>query len=629
MKTYKQRTDDILKKSQTKRAQKRTTWIMAAVSCACAVFLTFNLVLFLPFNTTPPSVAEYKNSEYYPVIKQLNAVTYEPPKHKNNFAKLMAGVKEIFSFGCGAVSDLKGGAAVDFETNESGAGNGYVETTDNQVSGVIEGDLVKRTTSHIFYLSPQRGNGAYEYQLRVYSIEGVQSALVSSYTIPSPNGLISYYANVEAYLSQDGETLTVIGSCYRERFKQSSELFTELISLDISDPTNIREWGRNYIAGQYVSSRLVDGKILLVNNYHAVVSQIDFADENTFIPRYGDIDDLQQVACEDIVCPDGATNTQYAVVCEIDEKSLEIEGCVALLSYSSDIYVSQENLFVARAYENVKKLGDRTESVAKTEISCLYYGGQGIQYKGSFMLDGNVKNQYSMDEYEGVLRVVTGTEYRISDPADTVFEASVFKTVRNANLYCVRLSDFEIVGKVERFAPDGETVESVRFDGTKAYVCTAVVITLTDPVFAFDLSDMQNITCVDTGVIEGYSTSLVQFKDGYLLGVGYGEWDMLKIEIYEETETAVRSVCSYELSASFSEEYKSYFIDRERGLVGLGVYDYAAEHGNRYLLLLFDGYALTPIVNEELTGYNEYKRAVLIDGYFYMFGDEFKVVQIF
>ena len=190
------------------------------------------------------------------------------------------------------------------------------------------------------------------------------------------------------------------------------------------------------------------------------------------------------------------------------------------------------------------------------------------------------------------------------------------------------MQSFEIVGKVENFAPSGEQVFSVRFDKNKAYVCTAVVITMTDPVYAFDLSDLANITYVETGEIKGYSSSLVQFKDGFLLGIGYGSSrDTLKIEIYQETEKAVESVAVYELNAYFSENYKSYFIDRERGLVGLGVsydeYNPTDERWsffNGYILLEFDGYGIKEILRTELMGNHIDKRATLIDGYFYMLG---------
>ena len=103
-----------------------------------------------------------------------------------------------------------------------------------------------------------------------------------------------------------------------------------------------------------------------------------------------------------------------------------------------------------------------------------------------------------------------------------------------------------MVAKVERFAPKGETVRSVRFDGDYAYVCTA--IQLTDPVFFFDLSDLSNITYKDTGTISGFSTSLVDLGDGFLMGIGVGSLSTtLKVEIYVEGEQGVESYCSYEL----------------------------------------------------------------------------------
>ena len=72
-----------------------------------------------------------------------------------------------------------------------------------------------------------------------------------------------------------------------------------------------------------------------------------------------------------------------------------------------------------------------------------------------------------------------------------------------------------------------------------------------------------HITYKDTGDIKGYSSSLVDFGDGYLLGIGYGnDRNTLKIEIYVETENGVVSLCSYERrDTQFSEDYKSYYIE--------------------------------------------------------------------
>ena len=341
---------------------------------------------------------------------------------------------------------------------------------------------------------------------------------------------------------------------------------------------------------------------------------------------------MQSVAAEDIVCPDVATSTSYTVVTKLDGKTLEVEDSVALLSYSQEVYVSATNLFLTQNYTDIDELGGgKWEQLAKTNISCVNYADEGLQVTGTACVDGRVKNQYSMDEYENVLRVVT-TYSR------TVFEErngygynwmATLSSETNANLYCIDLTSFERVASVEKFAPTGETAESVRFNGTKAYVCTAVRITFTDPVFFFDLSDLSNIQWTDTGTIDGYSSNLVDFGHGYLVGIGMNEKRELKIEVYTQGEGKVDSVDSYELDAMFTESYKSYLIDRKNGLIGLGVRTAVdGQYQTAYLLLkVEDGtFVQTYLIPHKSDVDNV--RAFFEEDYLYLFGDEFQAVYL-
>jgi len=139
---------------------------------------------------------------------------------------------------------------------------------------------------------------------------------------------------------------------------------------------------------------------------------------------------------------------------------------------------------------------------------------------------------------------------------------------------------------------------------------------------------LDNITYTDTGTIDGFSTSLIQLGDGYLLGIGYGDDRQLKIEIYEETEKGVVSVCAYERDAFFSEEYKSYFIDRENDMIGLAVTDYGKYGKTEYILLHFDGYKLHERETVECGGGLEAVRADVIDGFLYVLSSGFSVIPI-
>ena len=401
--------------------------------------------------------------------------------------------------------------------------------------------------------------------------------------------------------------------------KTKTGRYTLVVGYDVSDPTAIKEINRVYLTGNYVSSRMTDGSLLLLNNF-TVAYHYDFDDPTTYIPHYGSsLEDMQAVAGEDIVCPENGTMKNYTVVYEIDPVSFEVVDSAALFAHSTQTYVSAENIYITRQYnERIDVSEEARTIVAKTEISVVYYGGEGLTYKGSVAVDGRVKNQYSMDEYNGVLRVVTtNREQRqikyYHESLDYEWWSSN-GTLTAGSLYCIDIDGMEKVASVEKFIQN-ETVESVRFDKDKAYVCTAVVITFTDPVFAFDLSNLDNITYVDTGVIEGYSTSLVNFTDGYLLGIGYNEMGGLKVEIYCETADSMESVCAFERKGGFSEDYKAYYINREEGLIGLAV-------KNTYYLLQFDGYGLNVVLEKEMNGYYapSLVRATLIEDYFYLLG---------
>ena len=145
----------------------------------------------------------------------------------------------------------------------------------------------------------------------------------------------------------------------------------------------------------------------------------------------------------------------------------------------------------------------------------------------------------------------------------------------------------------------------------------------------FDLSDPFNITYTDTGTIPGFSTSLIDFG-GDLLGIGVdAKWNF-KLEAYRKTGDSVESVCYYIINGDYSEEYKAYYVNREKGLVGLGVYDYNNTHSPyRYILIKYDGERFTEILNVELSGDLDLMRAVLVDDYFYIFSDKaFRVEYI-
>ena len=661
------------------RVTRGVFWRKFALIAACIslVITSVSLWLFVPYqkaeigdqldrNNLPKELAGYADSEYlelmYAFYKYNGQNTRTPD---NNYEKY---VEDVLDNVFGAFMPKSETADGDYyyngapmvnaddyfpiqESASSTSGNkNYVETTDNQVAGVIEADLFKRTKTHIFYLDYT------EMVIRVYSVAGEDSRLVSKYQLTSKgNAKFAMTWSGQLFLSEDGNTLTFISNnsdviSYDTITKKESLSAVSVISLDVSDPENIEEKARFEITGSFITARYVGGKFLLISKFNA--NSLDYSELGGFVPQINVGDGFKPVAAEDIIFPEEINSKLYTVVTQLDGESLGFEGAAACLGYSTEVYVSADKVFLTKSYNSKEAVSGEEDGLywlkhpRMTEILALDYGEEGFENLGSVSVEGTVKNQYSLDEYGGILRVVTTLASNsvyfyeaepniVNGSLDMSNVAMIQTAASNAALYCIDLETFEIVAEVSGFAPDGESVESVRFDGTKAYVCTAEVITFSDPVYFFNLSDLNNITYTDTGVIEGYSSSLVNFGTNTLLGIGYGEnRSTLKIEVYAEDGDKVESLCAYERAGyGFSEDYKSYFIDRENGLVGLMVSDQTTvDLKFRYILLAYNGYELVEIKNVPFDGYVDIAlaRAALADDYFYIMArDQFEFFKVF
>jgi uncharacterized secreted protein with C-terminal beta-propeller domain len=506
-------------------------------------------------------------------------------------------------------------------TTTGGSSQKYEEVTDNQVQGVMEGDLFKRSDEYIYYL---RGT-----VLSVYTIDKENSREIARLDIlpeREDQSGVNYWNNTHLYLSTDCNTLTVIGSGYSKDIGG----FTVVTSLDVSDPTSIQVNQPVYFAGSLISSRMVDGQLLLIYNYR-ITGDIDFDRPETFVPIYGALDAMHPIAPENIYCPvEDPTSARYTVVAKLDGQTLQVQDTAALLSYSQQVYVSKGIIYATYGCTHSEEKGENTIQTAITEITGISYSGAELDILGTATVEGSIKDQYSMDEYNGILRVATSTEILTLQDANNDVWSIIRAREYNCNLYCIDLSTWKVAASVIAFAPDGEEVTSARFDGPNAYICTAEVVILTDPVYFFDLSDIHNITYKHTPVIDGYSSSLINFGD-YLLGIGVNESRNLKVEVYEENADAVLPVDAYELAAWASQEYKSYYIDRENALLGIPV-TLRNAGGRYYLLLHFDGYQIHRIQDIPISGYPDNVRADIIDGYLYLLTDEsdgLKVIQVF
>ncbi len=598
------------------RAIKRRKFAVWA-ACISIFILSLNLWLFLPFSGELKDLSRYSDSEYYGLMLKVQELAEYPPnsRYLNNFDKYFR-THEQSGEGVLTASTLMPGVPADK----------YEETTDNQFEGIIEGDLFKRSDKAVFYLDPST------LTLYSYSIAGEDSVKLDSFAVADEFGIpinkIHYYNSV-IYLSPDCGSVTVILPQYQK---------TMAVSIDVSNPAEMKKGEVIEMSGGFITSRMIEGKLLMITGW-GIERNPDFSKESEYLPQIAWNGETHSLAAEDIVYTEEAWRPFYTVMAMLDMNSLEVVDSAAVLDYAGVVTVSEENIFLACTYnENVTEPGENENEtisigILQSNIYVVSHSNGALENKGNFRVNGMLIDQYALDEKDGVLRLVTETsvgKYVNRTYSEGGYSFSLLERKESADLYCIDLETFEIIGSITAFSPDGEDVTSVRFEGDMAYVCTAERQYYCDPVYFFDLSDPANITYSDTGVIDGYSTSLVDMGDGKLLGIGYGDSNQtLKVEVYEEREDKVVSVCSFERKfVIFSEDYKSYYINRAEGYVGLMVVNaYVSE----YLLLRFDGENVTQIAKQgfPIVKNEGWARATVIDSTLYIFTeDEFKTIQL-
>lgn len=122
--------------------------------------------------------------------------------------------------------------------------------------------------------------------------------------------------------------------------------------------------------------------------------------------------------------------------------------------------------------------------------------------------EGQITSRWQMDEHDGVLRVLS------QPPAWDLQAAPVLQTFR-----IVSSEQLEPLGRIELDLPRPEQLQTVRFDGERAY---AITFERTDPLFTIDLSDPA--APVQRGTLEmpGFVYHMVPRGDR-VIGLGFDQ----------------------------------------------------------------------------------------------------------
>ncbi|MDO4815984.1 MAG: beta-propeller domain-containing protein [Bacillota bacterium] len=493
--------------------------------------------------------------------------------------RAISGYRAKSNFG-GELSDGAVYNFADLRVDDAEEAKAYSDTN-VQVEGIDEGDIVKTDGEYIYAIMDS--------ELRVYRADG-ENTKQESYVNFGDEDL---YAQ-EMYLC--GDRLAVICCEYDgyfaccDRIEDDAEASTPKVKVlyyDISNPAEI-----NYVNcvgqdGYYVSSRVYDGDLYVVTNYF-LINDIEEDKPETYIPRTY-CDDEGTLTDADCICITAELNgDNYTVAVKYDAESGAEKGNLSFLGNADTLYMSKNNLYIASCsyfddtseeYEEDGYTVTDTKSGTKTAVYRIDLAT--MKSAANTTVLGLLKDQFSMDEFDGNLRLVTTSEvssfstYYDKKHDFTNIEWHEEDCSTSTGLYILD-SGLNTLAKIEGLAED-EYIRSVRFDGDYVYFCTFRQV---DPLFAVNVSDPTKPEILSELKISGFSEYLHPWSENLLFGLGMeadeatGRTESMKLVMFDISNKAdVKALHTLNIDGYYSEalyNHHALLISPEKGIIGFG-----------------------------------------------------------
>ncbi len=278
------------------------------------------------------------------------------------------------------------------------------------------------------------------------------------------------------------------------------------------------------------------------------------------------------VPAESIYYSKENTSNVYTIITSIClDKPDTIVDSISIMTGSSHCYVSESAIYLTQYLWRLK-----SESTETALVKVGYTDGK-FELSTQGIVKGVLDDQFSMDEKDGYLRLVTTVDqYSQADKSDYWQEY----LGRTNSLYVLD-GNLQVVGMLEGLAED-ESIYSARFIGDIAYFVT---YRNTDPLFSADLSDPTNPKLLGTLKIPGFSDYLHPFGDHLLLGIGYDTGEngqgetKIKLTMFDITDPSnVVEKHSLILDDYESSEacynHKSVLVDAAKNIIGFPAQGY-------------------------------------------------------
>lgn len=380
----------------------------------------------------------------------------------------------------------------------STSGAADYSTTNVQVAGVDEADIVKNDANYI-------------YMIKGRSIRIVKAAPAGAMQEVSRVAVDdTSFTPSEMFIN--GDVLVVVGGTYDAGFQ------TVIYLYDVSDRANVKQTRRIAFEGNYVSSRRIGNFAYFVMNAYPDYSVLQDAtsDGSGLIPKFTDSKSgkaMPVVSCSSIHIFPRYTDPNFLIIAGVPLVGANAAVTRSMyLGSGTTIYSSTENMYVAtQKYEYNDWVRYNFWRPPAAKESTVFYRFALKNGMATFMTTGSVGgtllNQFSMDESGDAFRVATtkGNFWMGMGQQPT----NQLVVLDKNNLSTV-LGEVKDIGK-------GETIKAVRFMGARAYVVT---FKNTDPFFVIDVANPRAPKLLGELKIPGYSDYLQPYDENHLIGFG-------------------------------------------------------------------------------------------------------------
>lgn len=334
-----------------------------------------------------------------------------------------------------------------------------------------------------------------------------------------------------------------------------THIHTQVLTYDITSPAGAKLLGMFEQDGSYASSRKIGDQLYLFTDYGMSgfvlyrEGEKEASDDEIRLPKIQG----QTIPEDCIYLPkDGSSSGVLISAMDVNDPEKATDQKM-IFNGGAQMYVTGNAIYLYQISYN------STDNTSRTKLTKFKIGGGRITADCAEAVPGYVDDTFAIHESgDGYLYVLT-TSYDSAEPTNQLF---------------VLDEKLKIYGKIEKIAV-GETVYAARFIDDIGYFVTYRNM---DPLFTVDFSDPANPKLIGELEIPGFSDYLQFWDDEHLIGVGEerkakdSEFIGIKVSLYDISDPAnvtesSKVVIEDAYNASAEYNYKALLADSGKNIV--------------------------------------------------------------